>query len=303
MIPATAQPLVEELLSRCAFPRNGEALDCAVSGGPDSTALLILARAAGCQVTAHHVDHGLRDGSEREAEVVAATAAQYGADFLAHTATIDPGANLEARAREARFALLPEAVATGHTLDDRAETVLINLLRGAGRTGLSPLRESARHPIVQLRRAETVELCQALEVTVVTDPSNQDPAFLRNRVRHELLPLMDDLANRDIAALLDRQADVFTDEDLLLDSLAAEIDPTDAKAVAAAPPALARRAVRSFITKNWSRGHSPGVQAVERVLAVARGAATSCEIEGGHRIHRTNQKLRLVNPTASVTSS
>lgn len=303
MIPAAAQPLVESLVARCNFPASGQSLDCAVSGGADSTALLILACAAGCEVTAHHVDHGLRRGSDREADTVEMTAARFDAKFVAHTATIDPGANLEARARDARFALLPPNVATGHTLDDRAETTLINLLRGAARTGLSPLRESTRHPIVRLRRAETVELCQALNVAVVTDPSNQDPAFLRNRVRHELLPLMDDLANRDIAALLDRQADVFADEDRLLDALAAEIDPTDAKALTAAPAALARRAVRTFITTTWSRGHSPGVQAVDRVLEVARGVATSCEIEGGHRIHRTNQKLRLVDPTASVTSS
>lgn len=303
MIPTAAQPLVEQLLARCEFPVPGVAIDCAVSGGADSTALLILATAAGCQVTAHHVDHGLREGSAQEADVVAETASRFGADFVAHTATIEPGANLEARARDARFALLPDGVATGHTLDDRAETVLINLLRGAARTGLSPLRESLRHPIVRLRRAETVALCNALEVAVVTDPSNRDPAFLRNRVRHELLPLMNDLANRDVAALLDRQADVFADEDLLLDTLAAEIDPTDAKALTAAPPALARRAVRSFVTQNWTRGHSPGVQSIDRILAVARGAAASCEIEGGHRVYRTSQKLRLEEPTASVSES
>jgi len=86
-------------------------------------------------VTAHHVDHGLRNGSADEATIVEALADRCGAGFVAHTATIEPGANLEARARAARFSLLPAAVATGHTLDDRAETVLINLLRGAAATG------------------------------------------------------------------------------------------------------------------------------------------------------------------------
>jgi len=260
--------------------------------------LLILAVAAGCEVTAHHVDHGLRDGSGAEGEMVSQLAERLGASFVQHRADVSAGANLEARARQARFALLPADVATGHTLDDRAETVLINLLRGAGRTGMSPLRPSLRHPIIGLRRSQTVAVCELLDVTVVEDPSNTDPSFLRNRVRHELLPLMNDLSSRDVAALIDKQADVFADEDALLDALASEIDPTDAKAVAAAPVALARRALRAFITDTWDRGYAPGADAIERVLAVARGDATSCEIEGGFRVLRTQQKLRLVSPVA-----
>jgi len=295
-----AQELIEHLLAHCEFPSAGSDLACAVSGGADSSALLILACAAGCKVTAHHVDHGLRAGSAGEAQTVAALAERFGARFVAHTATVDPGPNLEARARAARFDLLPDGVSTGHTLDDRAETVLINMMRGAARTGLSPLRESTRHPIVGLRRAQTVGLCEALDVLTVQDPSNDDPAFQRNRVRHELLPLLDDIAQRDVAALLDRQADLLADEDWLLDELARDIDPTDAKTLAGAPVALARRAVRRFITDSWPLPYPPAVDSVDRVLEVARGTATACEIEGGHRVHRTNQKMRLEPPLASV---
>lgn len=294
--------LVEQLLDHCKFPAAGEHLACAVSGGADSSALLILARAAGCRVTAHHVDHRLRAESHAEAGVVADLAARFGAEFVAHTAQIEPGSNLEARARAARFSLLPADVVTGHTLDDRAETVLINMLRGAGRTGLSPLRDAARHPIVGIRRAQTVALCEAFEVRTVEDPSNSDPAFLRNRIRREVLPLLNDVSNRDVAALLDRQADVFADEDRLLDALATELDPTNAKELAAAPVALARRSVRRFIAAAWPLPHTPAADSIDRVLDVARGLATSCEIEGGHRVHRTNQKLRLEPPVASVRS-
>jgi tRNA(Ile)-lysidine synthase len=270
-------PSVDDLLERCTFPDKDEDLHCAVSGGADSAALLILARAAGCAVTAHHVDHGLRPGSASEAQVVRDLAARFGAEFVAHRADITPGSNLEARARQARFACLPDKVATGHTLDDRAETMLINLLRGAARTGLSPLSDPQRHPIVALRRLETQALCRSLGVSVVVDPSNDDPAFVRNRVR-------------------DRQADLLGSEDEFLDSLAAEIDPTDAKAVALAPTVLARRALRMFITSEWPRDHPPAVDSVDRVLEVARGIAVSCELEGGHRVHRTNQRLRLESP-------
>ena len=293
-------PSVDDLLERCTFPDKDEDLHCAVSGGADSAALLILARAAGCAVTAHHVDHGLRPGSASEAQVVRDLAARFGAEFVAHRADITPGSNLEARARQARFACLPDKVATGHTLDDRAETMLINLLRGAARTGLSPLSDPQRHPIVALRRLETQALCRSLGVSVVVDPSNDDPAFVRNRVRHEVLPLLNDVSRRDVAAVLDRQADLLGSEDEFLDSLAAEIDPTDAKAVALAPTVLARRALRMFITSEWPRDHPPAVDSVDRVLEVARGIAVSCELEGGHRVHRSNQRLRLESPLGTV---
>src|SRR4051794_39498105 len=96
-----------ELLGRCAFPPGGTAVTCAVSGGPDSLALLVLAVEAGLAVTAVHVDHGLREGSADEAEVVRAAAERFGTAFRAESATVAPGPNLEARARAARWSVLP----------------------------------------------------------------------------------------------------------------------------------------------------------------------------------------------------
>jgi tRNA(Ile)-lysidine synthase len=259
-----------------------------VSGGADSLALLVLAGSAGCRVTAVHVDHGLRPESSGEAEVVAAAAARFGAQFRAERAPVEPGPNLEARARHARFAALPSDVLTGHTADDQAETVLLNLLRGAGLDGLAGMGPG-RHPIIGLRRAETRALCDELGLTPVRDPSNDDVLFRRNRVRHELLPLLDDVAQRDVAALLARQADLLRDDAALLEALAEAIDPTDARALAAAPLPLARRAVRT-----WLRGeHPPPAAAVERVLAVARGDAVATDVGEGRRVARTGQRLRL----------
>ena len=295
--------LVARLLERTTLPPAGSPIDCAVSGGADSSALLILACAAGCDVIAHHVDHGLRPDSGAEADIVRTLATQQGARFVGHSVSVDAGPNLEARARQARFSVLPRSVATGHTLDDRAETVLINLIRGAARTGLSPLRPSLRHPIVALRRAETVALCEAFGVPYVRDPSNQDPAFVRNRVRHEVLPLLDEISNRDVSLLLDRQASVLGEEDAFLDELASQLDATDAKALAAAPAVLARRAIRRFITESWPHDHPPGTDSIERVLAVAQGDAVSCEIEGGHRVYRSHQKMRLEPSSGTVNRS
>ena len=274
------------LLARCSFPPAGTAVTCAVSGGADSTALLALAMAAGCRATAVHVDHGLRAGSAAEADVVAATATALGAAFRAVRVTVADGPNLEARARAARYAALPTDVLTGHTADDQAETVLVNLLRGAGLDGLAGMGPD-RHPILRLRRTETQALCAALGLTVVDDPSNADPRHRRNRIRHELVPLLDAIAERDVSALLARQADTLRAEAELLDSLAAAIDATDAAALAAAPDALARRAVRRWLADPYP----PDAAAVERVLAVARGEAVACEVDGGRRIRRSGMRL------------
>src|SRR6478672_3314721 len=188
-----SDPGVAALLARCSFPRAGTAVSCAVSGGADSLALLVLAVAAGCRVTAVHVDHGLREGSAAEADVVAAASARFGAAFQATRVELEPGPNLEARARAARYAALPPDVLTGHTADDQAETVLINLLRGAALDGLSGMRRTPRRPLLALRRSEPRALCDAVDLVPVDDPSNADPRFVRNRVRHELLPLLTDI--------------------------------------------------------------------------------------------------------------
>jgi tRNA(Ile)-lysidine synthase len=218
-------------------------------------------------------------------------------DFVALSVDCPAGPNLEARARAARFGALPPGVATGHTADDQAETVLVNLLRGSGADGLSGMRPGPNHPILTLRRAETVRLVASLGLRVVTDPSNRDPAFQRNRIRHELLPLAAEIARRDLVPVLARQAELLADEAALLDELARGIDPTDAAALAAAPLALARRAVRHWLAGLEQRGYPPDGAAVERVLAVAQGAVVACEVAGGLRVRRSKGRL-LAEATA-----
>jgi tRNA(Ile)-lysidine synthase len=255
----------------------------------------VLAVHAGCEVTAIHVDHGLRRGSADEAEVVRAAASRFGAAFRAVRAPVDPGPNLEARARSARYAALPAGALTGHTADDQAETVLLNLLRGAGLDGLAGMAPE-RRPLRHLRRRETHELCASLGLEPVSDPTNVDPVFRRNRVRHEVIPLLDAVADRDVVPVLARQADLLRADAALLDELAAELDPTDARAVAAAPPALARRALRRWLRNAAPGGaerHPPDADAVARVLAVCRGETVACEVGGGWRVARRDNRLRI----------
>ena len=292
---ARGLPLVTDLLSRCTFPTSGTNVDCAVSGGADSVALLVLAHAANLNVTAWHVDHGLRENSHIEAELVAQLATQLGAQFESRSVTVEPGANTEARAREARYGVLPQGVMTGHTADDQAETILINLLRGSGTRGLAGMQPTSQRPLLQIRRSETQALCSALGIAVFNDPSNNDERFQRNRIRHEVLPLLESLAKRDLVPVLTRQADLLRDDDDLLNELASALDPTDALALANAPVALSRRAIRSWLTNPLV----PDSATVERVLDVARGNTLACDIGFGRQVRRSQQRLRITEPETS----
>ena len=292
---ARGLPLVTDLLSRCTFPTSGTNVDCAVSGGADSVALLVLARVANLNVTAWHVDHGLRENSNTEAELVAQLAIQLGARFESRTVTVEPGANTEARAREARYGVLPTGVMTGHTADDQAETILINLLRGSGTRGLAGMQPTAQRPLLRIRRSETDALCSALGIVVFYDPSNDDERFQRNRIRHEVLPLLESLAKRDLVPVLTRQADLLRDDDDLLNEFAGALDPTDALALANAPIALSRRAIRSWLTNPLV----PDSATVERVLDVARGNTLACDIGLGRQVRRSQQRLRITEPETS----
>lgn len=294
MPPAGAD--LAALVARCTFPPAGTPVACAVSGGADSLALVVLACAAGCAVTAHHVDHGLREGSAAEADRVRAAARALGAGFVAHRVDVGEGPNLEARARAARYAVLPAGVCTGHTADDLAETVLLHLLRGAGLPGLAGMAPGVRHPLLALRRHETRAVCAAAALVPVDDPMNDDPRHARVRVRHEVLPLLDDVAARDVVPLLARTAGFAREATEALDAWADALDPSDARAVAAAPVPLARWALRRWLTVALGGAHPPDAAAVDRVLAVARGEVRAAEITGGHRVARTAGRLRVEHP-------
>jgi tRNA(Ile)-lysidine synthase len=279
------------LLARCAFPPAPSAVVCAVSGGADSLALLVLAVAVGLDVTAVHVDHGLRPGSGAEADVVRQAAERFGAAFRAEQVRVDPGGDLEQRARLARRAVLGSSALTGHTADDQAETVLVNLLRGAGPSGLAAMRPGPPHPLLGLRRAETASLCRALRLDPVADPTNHDPRFVRNRVRHEVIPLLADVSGRDPVPLLCRSADharAVADD---IDRLAGGLDPTDTASLGRAPRSVAAAALRRWLRD--SLDHPPSTAELDRVMAVARNDAVACELSGGRRISRSRGVLRL----------
>jgi tRNA(Ile)-lysidine synthase len=279
--------LATNLLARTTFPSQTD-LHCAVSGGADSLALLLLAVRSESHVTAWHVDHGLRPESLNDAAYVEDICKELGVAYELRSVEVAPGANLEARARDARYAVLPADVLIGHTADDQAETVLINLLRGSGTAGLAGMRRVDR-PLLGIRRSETHALCAELGVTPAHDSMNDDLRFQRVRIRKEVMPLLVDIAKRDVVDVLARQAAILRDDDDVLEELAAMIDPTDARAISAAPLPLARRAIRQWL----SNPKPPDLATVERVLAVARGEANACDVGGGRSVRRSRQRLEL----------
>jgi tRNA(Ile)-lysidine synthase len=273
------------------------------SGGCDSLALLAVASDAGLGPVVVHVDHGLRPCSADDAAAVGAAAERFGARWCTVPVDVPAGPNLEARARHARYAALEAVrvesgaawVLVGHTADDQAETVLLNVLRGAAAAGLGGMRARHGHvarPLLGIRRAETRRLCSSLGLAVVDDPMNADPAFTRVALRRRVLPLLDEIAARDLVPVLARQAEVLGAESDYLDALARAAWPADAPAtargLAALHPVLARRAVRE-----WLGSPPPSSAEVARVLAVARGDRRAAQLSGGRSVRRSAGVLTL----------
>jgi tRNA(Ile)-lysidine synthase len=197
---------------------GGETVLIAVSGGADSVALLhlLLALSAELSLSLHvlHVDHGLRPDSDRDAAFVRQLAARLGVPAEVARVTVPSGGSLEAAARGERYAALDaharrlgaQRIATGHTADDQAETVLMRMLAGAGVRGLAgipPVRGRIVRPLIEMRRADLVEVLEAADLPWVEDPSNREPRFLRNRIRHELLPMLSASYRPDVVARLE----------------------------------------------------------------------------------------------------
>lgn len=289
--------VVTEMLSRCTFPAPETTIVCGVSGGADSTALMILGVAAGCEVVAVHVDHGLREGSHLEAKVVEANAAIFGAQFRSHTVSVPPGGNLEARAREARYEALGEGVATGHTSDDQAETILLNLIRGTGLAGLRGIEPGFRHPILGLRRSDTEKLCEHFNLDIVYDPTNYETDFRRNKIRHLALPLLNEIAEKDIVPLLVRTSQQARETyDAINEKTDSVInDPSDITELSQVDDVVACVALHKWLKGFIPNGKMLDSATVQRALSVARKEVQGTQLPGGAFLRRSKGKLFVVN--------
>jgi tRNA(Ile)-lysidine synthase len=208
---------------------RGDRVLVACSGGPDSMALLhvlaSLRAELGIDVVAHGVDHGLRPAARDELDLARRVADGVAVPFDVTTLQVTPGGNVQARARRARQDALEAArervgarrIATAHTADDRAETLLMRLVRGTGLAGLGvlpPSRGCLVRPLLEARRSDVLGYLERHAIPFAEDPSNRDPRFVRTRVRREVLPVLEAMSPRvvrAICALADAAAELEVD--------------------------------------------------------------------------------------------
>lgn len=299
----------------------------AVSGGPDSVALLRALLAAGVPgPVVAHFNHQLR-GAEGDGDeaFVRDLAGRLGLDCRVVSRDLRAevaasGENLEAAGRRLRYAWLKETaeacganwIGTGHTADDQAETVLHRLIRGTGIQGLrgiaaaKPAGDTVRvvRPLLAVNRGDVLAFLAALGQDYRTDSSNADPRFTRNRIRHELLPLLSTF-NPEVVAVLGRlagQADEVFDH-LRADALglvaaaerprAGDVLVFDAAVLAAAPPHRAREALRLV----WDREGWPASGMTfahwDRLAAIARGEHPAADFPAGVHARRTGRVVQV----------
>ena len=270
----------------------------AVSGGPDSLCLVDVLHHLGYPLVVAHFHHGLRPEADREMAVVEAEARKRGLPFVAERGDVRAaaqaaGRSLEDAARQLRYAFLfrvanargAQAVATGHTADDQAETVLLHLVRGSGATGLRGMLPRAFtpwseriplvRPLLRVRRRDTVAYCREHGLPAQDDATNRDPNYTpRNFLRWEVLPRLRQINPRAVEALA-RAAEALAAEDAYLE---AQLDAwwtryarflgravrLERAALLALPLALQRRALRRA-----AQGRAD-FAAIERALALAR---------------------------------
>ncbi len=240
------------------------------------------------------VDHGVRSGSNTDAAFVTELADQLG--LPAHRADLEGLKPSEETLRRARYAVFEaldvEVIALAHHRDDQAETVLLQLLRGAGSRGLGAMRwkrDRYVRPLLDISREELWSWADHKKLTWREDQTNDDPSFLRNRLRAEVMPLLEDI-RPGAAAALARSAGNLAEEDAFLQALGQSPPPWSLEWIQNTSPALVRRSLAAVL------GSAGLVDAVLRIAAAGIGAV---EIGRGRSVEVRRDELVLVDPPTS----
>jgi tRNA(Ile)-lysidine synthase len=227
----TGQDLLEQVRSSYHRLSRPDHIMLALSGGPDSVALLhiliALRKDEGFSLTCVHINHGIRAASEAEQKWVIGLAGKIGFPLILKRVTVSSNGNLEAAARDARYAAFREAMtecgadalALAHHADDQAETLLMHLMRGSGSDGLAGMKEYIKplwRPFLHVTKEQILDYLRTGNTAWVKDESNADTRYLRNRLRLQLLPLMEDafpgtvLRMSQTAEILQAEQELFT---------------------------------------------------------------------------------------------
>ena len=297
---------IRQMLRRYEMVQPGDRVFCAVSGGADSMALLwamyLLRDKLQIRLSAAHFNHHLR-GEESDGEE--AFVRQFCHDFDIPLVTdgypvVAGEKGLEAAAREARYAFLrtlPGKVATAHTADDNAETVLLHLVRGTGLKGLggiSPVMGSVIRPMLTVTRQEVEAFLAEYHIPHREDSSNGTDQFLRNRLRHRVIPLLKE-ENPQLADNLSAMAMRLRLDEEALDSLSQEQEPGDISQLREMHPAQRTRALERLL-KQWGvrEPEAEHIALAERLVFSPKPSAKA-DFPGNVTIGRNYNRLEPVN--------
>jgi len=276
---------LERMIRRYDMLQPGDHVVCAVSGGADSVALLfgmyLLREKWKITVSAAHYNHGLRgEESDRDEAFVRNLCDRLDIPLTVGKGCVKSGKKgLESAARDARYAFLFDSegkLATAHTANDNAETVLMHLIRGTGLRGLggiAPVCGRLIRPMLEITRDEVIAFLEEYHLSYVADSSNATDQFLRNRLRHHVIPYLEK-ENPRFAESVSDTAQMLRLDDGLLQALSASADPTSVHVLRDLPPSLRTRAIRRFLTANCIKEpEAKHIRAVERLVFSNRPSA------------------------------
>lgn len=290
----------------------GDAVVCAVSGGADSVALLfalyLLRDKLEISLSAAHFNHGLRgEESDRDGAFVRELCDRYRIPLTVGCGKVVPGKKgLEAAAREARYAFLktlPGKIATAHTADDNAETVLMHLVRGTGLRGLGgimPQNDKLIRPMLSVTREDVLAFLGEYHLTYVTDSTNDTDQFLRNRLRHYVMPLLRK-ENPSLAENMSAMALRLRCDDAALSALAKAQERPDIVKLQTMQRAVRLRWIDGFLKENGV--HEPEAEHIELVerLIFSDKPSASANLPGGVTVRRNYTRLECVSIPEEIT--
>lgn len=282
----------------------GDRVYCAVSGGADSMALLwglyLLREKLGITLLAAHFNHGLRgEESQRDEDFVREFCDRFEIPLeLGHGAVVSGKKGLEAAARDARYAFfdtLPGKVATAHTADDNAETVLMHLIRGTGLKGLggiAPVRGKLIRPMLTVTRQQVVDFLGQYHLSWVEDSTNATDLFLRNRVRHKVMPLLK-AENPSLSENLSRMAMELRLDEELLSRIAGNEENPKVAALREMPKAQRSRVLAAFMKENGVREPDKEHIALAEKVVFSKKPSARVMLPGGVELRRNYDFLEI----------
>lgn len=296
------------------FTRSGEHIVCAVSGGADSMALLwglyLLKEDLGITISAAHFNHRLRGvESDAEEQFVQEFCARFDIPLHIGSGEIKTGKKgLEAAAREARYAFfdtLNGKIATAHTADDNAETVLMHLVRGTGLKGLggiAPVNGRLIRPMLGITRRQVEEFLAEYHIPHMEDSSNAGDAFLRNRIRHSVMPLLQ-AENPRLAENVSAMAQRLRQDEQVLAELAEYAQLPDVAQLRQLAPAIRSRMLERFLKENGVREPEAQHIALAESLVFSPKPSAVAEFPGGVTVCRNYDRLEVASAQAPLQTA